>query len=64
MSDADDEVFRALRARAERNAAERDAAVSALRDLIAYVRKVGGFMEAGDQNMLWRAAAIAEELGR
>lgn len=51
-----------LHARAEQLAAERDAAISALGDLIDYVNRVGGFMKHEDQLLLWRAMALREEL--
>lgn len=62
--DHEGELVAVLMQRCERNAAQRDAALEALRDLVAYVERVSGFMEHKDQETLWRARAVLVEAGR
>lgn len=50
--------------RAEKNAAERDAALDMLRDVAAIVRRTGGFMRPEDQTTLREAIAMLAEYGR
>jgi hypothetical protein len=43
--------------------AERDRALNALRSLLAYVSRVGGYMSAEDQLVLQEARAVLAESG-
>lgn len=53
-----------LKARCETNAAQRDAALDALLELVRYVRRIGGFMQHEDQCKLRTAEAVLAENGR
>lgn len=50
--------------RAERNAAERDGALDLLEQLVAIVRREGGYMAPEDQAVLRVARALLAEHGR
>lgn len=58
------EIIDVLKRRCEMNAAQRDAAVEALAELVRYVRRVGGYMTHEDQALLWQAEAVIAEAGR
>ena len=45
-------------------AAQRDAALEAVRSLVRHVRKVGGYMPTEDQKALWRAEGLLVESAR
>jgi hypothetical protein len=61
--DSDAAIFATLRARAETNAAERDAALAAL---VAVLRLVDrkSYLTPEQQAVLWNAEAILAEAGR
>lgn len=56
--------FSVLRARAEQNAAERDAALGVLRELVAYVERVGGYMPHKDQETVRGARMLLAAHGK
>jgi hypothetical protein len=58
------EEFAVLVHRAERNAAERDGALDLLAQLVAIVRREGGYMLPEDQATLRAARALLAEHGR
>jgi hypothetical protein len=63
-ADIDEHTFEVLRALAEQNAAEREAALTALERVVGYVRYVGGYMSPEHQATLWHAEALLAEHGR
>lgn len=62
-SDIDLPTFATLRARCEKSAAERDAAVGLVRLLLSFVETVGGYMTHDEQEVVRDARAFLAEHG-
>lgn len=58
-----DEEFAVLRERCALNAAQRDAAVSCLKELLATIDR-RAMASHQTQLLIWRATALVEELGK